>query len=89
MAGRHPKGYAVVVDPVAGNREWDTFCCGHCGQLVMLEKRADLADKSGTCGNCWQLICVSCVGRGSCTPLEKWLEKAEARGRFLRSAGIE
>lgn len=64
--------------------EQDTFTCAHCNRVVFVKPQSDPADLGGLCKQCMGLICPSCVGRG-CDPLEKKLERAEARDRFLRS----
>lgn len=64
--------------------EHDTFTCGHCCKVVFVKPKCDPADLGGLCKQCMKLVCPDCVGKG-CDPLEKKLERAEARDRFLRS----
>lgn len=74
----------------AGVFETDTFTCAHSfcgGRVVAVKSRMDPADIGGLCKVCMKLICPTCVGRG-CDPLEKALERAEARGIALRSYGL-
>lgn len=70
--------------------ECDTFTCGHAGpdhignEIVYVMPRADPANIGGLCKQCMKLICPRCLGKG-CTPLEKSLEKWEARERARQS----
>lgn len=99
---RRPGGYATVVSPVRsvvnldglrceqipeGVFEVDTFSCSHCQRITHVMPRMDPADLGGMCKVCYKLICPFCVGKG-CDPLEKKLERSEARDRARRSYGI-
>jgi len=99
---RKPGGYAVVTSPAggavsfdrrprqalrAGATETDTYTCGHCGRIVHVLPRQDPADLGGLCKQCMTLICPRCLDKG-CEPLERKLERAEARERALRSYGF-
>lgn len=99
---RNPGGYAVIVAPAAavvnfdrrqrqevpaGTTETDTYTCGHCGSVVHVLPRMDPAAIGGLCKQCMRLICPSCLDKG-CEPLERKLERAEAREQALRSYGI-
>ncbi len=79
MKSRRPGGVAQIIDPdlPGGELIWQTFTCGHCGNVrdVPIGKRVD--DVSGGCWNCWRLICVSCVEKGVCTPFLRKVEQAE------------
>lgn len=100
---RNPGGYAVIVSPdptkanfdrmtceelPAGTTERDTFSCFHCGRVTHVKPRMDPADLGGLCKQCMRLICPHCLGKGNCDPLEKKLERMEARDRALRSYGL-
>ncbi len=41
-----------------------------------------------SCYHCFKPVCLACDAKGTCTPLERWLEQHEAKGNFLRSAGL-
>jgi len=80
-------GYARITDP-GGTREHDTFTCAHCQRIVHVRPRADPASCGGLCKLCMGLVCPRCNARTRCDPWEKKMERAEARDRFLRSAGL-
>lgn len=97
-----PQGYAIIVDPDAQTREFDTITCNHCQKLVFMKpghtrQAFDAGDKTnpstahdpgGFCRQCMQPVCGACADLGTCTPFEKKLEAMEARGRLLASIGI-
>lgn len=84
---RNPGGYAVVFDPslTGGKKEMDTFTCHHCSRIVHVNTPEDAG---GMCKVCMKLICGPCVGKGTCTPWERKLEKIESRERARRSYGL-
>jgi hypothetical protein len=84
---RRPGGYAIRAGE-DGVREWDTFTCGHCQRVTLVEARQDPSKLGGFCRVCMKHICGPCADNGTCRPFEKALEQAEARDRFLRSAGL-
>jgi len=84
---RNPGGYATLSEP-DGVKESDTFTCNHCQYIVHVKPLIAPEEFGGLCKFCMKLICPKCVGKGSCTPWEKKMEKWEARDRFLRSAGL-
>jgi hypothetical protein len=99
---RSPGGYACVADPSPGliklddpaarsepaQQEYDTFSCGHCGNVRHVRVKERPEDIGGLCKQCMKLICPACVDTGRCDPLEKKLERMEKRDRALRSYGI-
>ena len=85
---RKPQGYAVLYDGDGAIAERDTFTCGHCNCVVHVKPQADPADVGGLCKCCMTLICPRCVQTGVCDPLEKKLERQEARYHALRSYGL-
>lgn len=99
---RNPGGYATIISPnnsVAnldgrervlvrpGLTEVDSFSCGHCGRITHILPKQDPAAIGGLCRICMKLTCPQCTGKG-CDPLEKKLERAEARSIALRSYGL-
>jgi len=84
---RRPGGYAIR-SGADGTREWDTFTCSHCQRVVLVEARQDPSTLGGFCRVCMKHICGPCADKGVCAPFEKAMERAEARERFLRSAGL-
>lgn len=79
-----PQGYAIVCDPVEGNREADTLTCFHCNRVVHVRAKAAPEDVGGFCRMCMKPICASCVD-GPCVPFEKKLEQIEAQYHARRS----
>lgn len=57
-----------------------TMCCQHCGTQVLLPANGEIADVGDLCRNCFEFICPRCVKRGTCNPLEKYLEACEEAG---------
>lgn len=92
MRSGRAQGYAILTEPDRPTKENDTFTCKHCGAIVFVKPAADPVTYGGWCGRCNALICQACeekkVKALTCTPLEKWLERQEARGRTLRSLGL-
>lgn len=86
---RNPQGYATWTGPTGVNKEQDTFTCCHCNTVIFVAPLVGAAEMGGFCRLCMSLICGTCAGKGSCTPWEKQMEKAESRDRMLRSIGIK
>lgn len=84
---RNPGGRARVSGP-AGVAEIDSFTCRHCQVVTFVRPKQRAADIGGICKVCMGLICVRCVGLMRCDPIEKKLERAEARYHALRSYGL-
>lgn len=83
-----PGGYAFSFDPGGIRQEADTFTCAHCCTIVIVKPKCDPCDLGGLCRLCDKMICPPCVDLGRCDPLEKKLERAEAKDRALRSYGF-
>lgn len=62
--------------------------CAHCQAIVVVKPYCDPADAGGFCRVEMKFICGPCADKGRCTPWEKTMERIEAKGRFLRSAGF-
>lgn len=86
-------GYARLIT-ARGEVKWDTFTCVHCGALVDVPpgKHATDPDIGGGCWVCMDaknplkgLICVRCVAKGTCRPLEKWLDNYERQAERARA----
>jgi hypothetical protein len=88
----NPKGYAIIVDPESPVQEYDTASCCHCGGIIFVvpgtvctEYFVNQADGSwkrepgASCYRCMKPVCLVCYDKGTCTPLEKWLEENEKR----------
>lgn len=90
---RKPQGYGVTKEPGKKDIEEDTFSCTHCNAIVFVSdqttgKPLPPDDAGGFCLRCMKHICKRCATDGRCTPFERRLEQAEARGRFLKSVGL-
>ena len=85
---RRPGGTIIITDPDAPTVEIDTVTCCHCQALVPVKPKQDASDVGGFCRMCFKHTCGRCADLGTCTPFEKKLEQAEARGRSLRSMGL-
>jgi hypothetical protein len=84
---RSPHGQIIITGP-DGTYERDTIRCCHCQRVVEVPPFQSGPPDGGWCGNCAAPVCGPCADLGICTPFERALEWAEARGRFLRSAGL-
>jgi hypothetical protein len=80
-----PQGYAVLYDADGTIAEMDSFSCGHCNRIVHVRPKADPAEVGGLCKCCMRLICPHCLDTGTCDPIERKLERQEARYHALRS----
>jgi len=85
---RNPKGYGMVFSPCGVIEEHDTLVCGHCNRIVIVRPKCDPYDLGGMCRLCEKMICPACVNKGVCDPLEKKLEREEAKYRARRSYGV-
>jgi hypothetical protein len=85
---RIPGGYAVISEPGRADVELDSITCFHCNRVVFVKAGQDPSALGGFCRVCMRHLCGPCADLGTCTPYEREMEKAEARDRFLRSAGI-
>lgn len=85
---RRAGGYAFTFDAGGVRQESDTFTCFHCNRIVIVKPKCDPCDLGGMCRICEKMICPTCVDLGKCDPLEKKLERAEAKDRALRSYGL-
>ena len=82
------RGLFVYDEPEKQTREVESFTCGHCNFVTKIKPRCDPADAGGLCKRCMRLICKGCAGAMRCDPIEKKLERAEARQEALRSYGL-
>ena len=85
---RRAGGYAYTFDVGGIRQEADSFTCFHCNRVVIVKPKCDPCDLGGMCRICEKMICPACVDLGKCDPLEKKLERAEAKDRALRSYGL-
>lgn len=94
-------GYATITGPDAPVQEYDTCTCGHCQKVIFVkpgsaqttylipQRQGGFREAPGAfCRVCMRPVCLPCEALGACTPFERSLEQAEARDRFLRSAGL-
>lgn len=85
---RNAGGYAFCFDVGGVHAEVDTFTCFHCSRVVFVKPKCDPCDLGGLCRVCDKMICPACVDLGRCDPLEKKLEREEAKYQALRSYGF-
>lgn len=84
-----------------GKIERDTITCGHCQRLVFVKPNTvstvylipqfmgpDKEEPGAGCHVCRRAICLECYALGTCHVWERKIEESEARGAFLRSAGL-
>lgn len=83
-----PQGHGTVFNPDGPTTETDTMTCGHCQKITEIKAGQRPEDCGGLCKVCMQLICEVCVGKMTCDPFERKLERIEAKDRFLRQAGL-
>lgn len=88
LSGRYKaQGVGTESGPDGTKRE-DLFVCNHDQRVVFVLPGQDPANLGGLCKTCMKLICPRCVRKGGCDPWEEQMARAEARQRFLRSAGL-
>lgn len=85
---RNPGGYGQIFGDWRETEEHDTFTCFHCNKIVIVKVKCAPEDLGGLCKQCMKLICSACVNKGNCDPLEKKLEREEARYHALKSYGL-
>lgn len=81
------RGFVQVSGPT-GVEEYETFTCGHCGQIKKVPPKASPDELGGLCKVCMSMICPACVGKNRCDPLEEKLKRQEDRARFFKQAGV-
>jgi hypothetical protein len=79
-------GYECETGPGGIVRENDTFTCQHCNVIVTIQPmcRPEDLQFGGQCKGCMGLICLKCYNKGGCDPIEKKIERHEARARLWR-----
>lgn len=84
--GSKPGGYQIEYRVEGKDREADTFTCQHCNKIVEVKPFCSPSDIEfgGQCKGCMGLICLPCYDKAECTPIEKWCEEQERKGRFRR-----
>lgn len=82
------RGEYTYSEPDGKTKEGETFTCGHCNKVTFVKPWTDPADLGGLCKGCMRLVCGPCVDQLRCDPIEKKLERSEARGAALRSYGL-
>lgn len=81
------QGYALIIDPIEGTKECDTFTCAHCQRVVHVNPKAHPDEFGSMCRNCMAMVCRECASK-PCSPFLKEIEKAEAKAAALRSYEI-
>lgn len=83
----YSRGMLIYSGP-EGERQAETFTCGHCNYVTLVPPRMDPADMGGFCRMCTRLICAGCANAMTCDVIEKKLERSEARAEAIRSYGF-
>jgi hypothetical protein len=79
------RGQATWIDPARDKPlVRDTVHCAHCEALHFVTPGVVPTDEGGWCMRCGDYICGPCADKGRCTPWERQMERAEARGALLR-----
>lgn len=81
------RGFVEVSGPT-GTETYETFTCGHCGNIKKVPQRARPEDLGGVCRLCMSMICGGCCTTGKCDPLEAKIKRQEDRSRFLKQAEV-
>lgn len=87
MLSSRTHGYAIITDPDAPVREFDSVMCCHCQKITLIGPGQKAEDCGGFCRLCMGPTCGPCADAGVCVPFEAKLERAEGRRVFLR--GVE
>ena len=87
------KGFFLTEDVATGKLiEKETFTCGHCQHVTIVEFSQRLDDVGCFCSACMRPCCKKCsakmAGDGPCEVWEKQFDRQEARARSLASMGI-
>lgn len=67
-APQRSKGQTVM-------RTFPTRTCQHCGKVVQIKR--SIMEDTGWCFKCAKLICLECVDKGACDPIEAKLGRWE------------
>jgi hypothetical protein len=86
MQGRQ-RGFVEISGP-NGVEEYETFTCGHGGEIVKVPHKAPPEQLGGICKVCMSMVCAKCLETGKCDPLEEKMKRIEDRARFFRQVGV-
>lgn len=92
---RQPGGYVTIVEPGVPITEIDTTTCFHCGAVIFVKPHTAstiyliptslpgryVEEAGAGCWVCGRAVCLPCHDRGTCTPLEHQLARAEQASR--------
>lgn len=87
------KGYFLTEDVSTGKLvEKETFTCGHCQHVTIVEFSQRLDDIGCFCSACRRPCCKTCskkmAGDGPCEVWEKKFDRQEAQARSRASMGL-
>ena len=87
------KGYFLTEDVSTGALiEKETFTCGHCQHITIVEFSQRLDDIGCFCSACMRPCCKKCAvkmaGDGPCEVWEKQFDRLEAQARSRASMGL-
>lgn len=66
-------------------RRGETYTCCHCNGHVEFKDNMGLNRPPAMCGVEKKPVCPRCHARGNCVPLERKLERIEARARLFEA----
>lgn len=93
-----PHGVGTLIDPTLGSElaAMDSIGCGHCGRVVFVKpghgittyliqhRNGQWTEEPGAfCRCCMRPVCLRCDEKGTCTPLEAFIESLEGKTRQL------
>lgn len=85
------KGFYLTDDP-AQAPERETFSCGHCQHVTIVEHSQRLDDLGCFCLACARPCCRTCTAKmaagGMCEPFEKKFDALEAADRLKRAVSF-
>jgi len=85
-------GFVTIADPLQPRaHERETYGCGHCQHVTIVEHGQALDSLGGMCLACMRPLCRQCTSHaaqpldkgGGCDPWEKKHERSEARQREI------
>jgi hypothetical protein len=88
---RRAAGYAQIVDPDRPLEEFDLAGCCHCGAQIRVKPLTAstvylifdprtwrwVEVPGASCWHCLKPVCLACHAKGTCTPLERMLDRLE------------
>ena len=82
-----PGGVVEIRDHLGQVTELHSSKCAHCQRYTEFPSLKVMHEHVDVCRDCMRLVCLECAGK-PCRPIEKELERQEARARMLLDMGI-